>query len=423
MKFNLFFSVLLIGLLLFVVSFQTGVSLGTANVQWTRTFGGEKNETAYSIIQADDGGYAIAGSTNSFGSGGSDFLLIKTDSSGVVQWNRTFGGANDDVASALLLSRDGGYVIAGLTNSYGAGGFDFWLVKADSFGNIQWNKTYGGVKDDFSTGVIQTIDDGYAVTGWTNSFGAGGREDVWLVKTDESGKEVWNTTYGGSYNDEAHALTQINNGDFVIAGDTAPQPNQEDAWLVRTDSNGNMLWNSSYGGSKLDTFLSIVETGSHFVLSGYSASFGKGLNEVWLVQTNLDGNMQWNKTYGGPNDEQAYAMVQANDGGFAMAGQTIIGETKNYLLIKTDAYGNVDWTTTNQDRNDNFANSIIEAKDGMFVLAGVASTQDGGQDVLLVKINENGSSEFPWLPIVISIVVTLSIALVIIILLKKNRHY
>jgi predicted secreted protein len=356
------------------------------NVEWSHTFGGAKNEAAYSITKTGDGGYVLAGSTTSFGTGLSDFWVVKTDSSGTMKWNRTYGGMGDDIASAIINVGDG-FAILGMTSSFGAGGFDYWLVRVDSDDNMLWNKTYGGVADDFGTRVIQTSDGGYAMTGWTNSFGSGG-EDIWLVKTDSSGNMVWNKTYGSNYNDEAHGLVQTSDESYLIAGDTAFASGNEDAWLLKVGSNGNMLWNRTFGGSELDAFLSIEQlSDGSIALSGYTASYGSGSNEAWLVKSDSTGTLQWNKTYGGSNDDQAYALINADDGGFALAGQTTVNTQKNYWLTKTDSSGNIQWNIKNNATMNNFGYSLVQAKDNGYVLSGTANTKDNGEDFLLVKVN------------------------------------
>ncbi len=391
-----------------------------ANVEWSYTFGGAKNEAAYSITKTADGGYVLAGSTSSFGKGASDFWLVKTDSSGIMKWNRTYGGVADDFASDVIQSGDG-FVILGMTSSFGAGGFDYWFVKVDSNGNLLWNKTYGGLVDDFGTSVIQTSDGGYALTGWTNSFGVGG-EDIWLVKTDGSGNMVWNITYGSNYNDEAHGLVQTGNGGYLIAGDTAFESGNEDAWLLKVGSNGSMLWNRTFGGPALDTFLSIVQLNDSCVaLSGYTTSFGSGSNDAWLVKTDSAGTLQWNKTYGGPNDDQAYGLINAVDGGFALAGQTTIDTQKNYWLAKIDSSGNMQWNFKNNAAIDNFAYSLVNAKDSGYVLCGTTNTQDNGEDFLIVKVNAAGSISSLSHTVIIGLVALAAALLIVFLVLVKRK--
>ena len=156
-------------------------------MQWNQTYGGAGNDQSYSIVQTIDGGYAVTGYTYSYGSGNSDVWLVKTDSSGVMQWNQTYGGADHEWGYSLLQISDGGYAIVGSTESYGAGSFDFWLIKTDAGGIMQWSKTYGGTGWDEGYSAVETGDGGYVIVGYTASFGAGSY-DVWLVKTDVEGE-------------------------------------------------------------------------------------------------------------------------------------------------------------------------------------------------------------------------------------------
>ena len=416
--FSVFFSVIIL-LSIFVPPIECS---DIANIEWTHTFGGAKNEAAYSITKTGDGGYILAGSTTSSGAGLSDFWVVKTDSSGSMNWNKTYGGTGDDIASAIIQAGDG-FVILGMTSSFGAGGFDYWLVRVDSDGNILWNRTFGGVSDDFGTSVIQTSDGGYALTGWTNSFGSGG-EDIWLVKTDGSGNMVWNKTYGFNYNDEAHDLMQTSDGGFIIAGDTAFASGNEDAWLLKADSNGNMLWNRTFGGPALDTFLSIVQLNDGGIaLSGYTASYRLGSNDAWLVKTDSSGTLQWNKTYGGSNDDQAYALINAVDGGFALAGQTTVDTQKNYWLAKTYSSGNMQWNITNNATMDNFAYSLVQAKDSGYVLSGTTDTKDNGDDFFIVKVNVASGISVLSPTVIIGLVALAAALLVVILFLVKRKSW
>ncbi len=215
-------------------------SFAAAATGWSQTYGGSGDDEAYSLVQTRDGGYALAGYTNSFGAGSYDFWLIKTNSSGNMQWSQTYGGTGDDEAYSVVQSNDTGYAVAGSTDSYGAGETDAWLVKTDSSGNMQWNHTYGGRAQDGAYSVVQTIDGGYALAGYTNSFGAGSY-DFWLVKTDSSGNMMWNKTYGGSGDDEAGCVIQTSDGGFALAGYTNSfGAGSYDFWLVKTDSFGGI---------------------------------------------------------------------------------------------------------------------------------------------------------------------------------------
>lgn len=188
-------------------------------VQWSKHYGGTNWDQANSIIQTSDGGYALAGYTFSYGAGQDDFYLIKTDASGNMLWNKTYGGPGFDSAYSLVQTSDGGYALAGGAQNlpFGLGGYDFYLVKTDASGNMQRGKMYGGTGDEIANSLIQTSDGGFALAGWTTSFGARGR-DCYFVKTDGSGHMQWSKTIGGSDEDEANCLIQAADGGYVMAG-------------------------------------------------------------------------------------------------------------------------------------------------------------------------------------------------------------
>jgi predicted secreted protein len=264
----------------------------SGNAQWNKTYVGSYNGVAYALVQTSDGGYALAGYTNSFGAGDFDFWLVKTDSSGNAQWNKTYGGLYEDVAYALVQTGDGGYALAGWRDALGAANYDFWLVKTDSSGNAQWNKTYGGTSVDCAYALVQTSGGGYALVGITNSFGAGSW-DFWLVKADSLGNAQWNKTYGGTTDDYANDLVQTSDGGYVLTGETGSfGAGGGDSWLVKTDSAGNMMWNKTYGGINTDGAYALVQTGDGgYALAGYTRSYGAGNSDFWLVKTDANGNI------------------------------------------------------------------------------------------------------------------------------------
>ena len=217
------------------------------NKEWSRAFGGSSYDLAYSVQQTTDGGYILAGTTHSYGAGGCDFWLLKTDSTGNEEWSRSFGGSSGESADSVQQTRDGGYILAGTTHSYGAGGCDFWLLKTDSAGNEEWNRTFGGSYSilgapdgDMAYSMQQTADGGYILAGKTDSYGAG-VDDFWLVKTDFAGNEEWNRTFGGFHNDIAHSVQQTFDGGYIIAGETGSYGSGgADVWLIKLEGTGEV---------------------------------------------------------------------------------------------------------------------------------------------------------------------------------------
>lgn len=301
------------GILVFVLLVFGFVVLVEASLTtWSRTYGGEDTDAAESVIQTSDEGYAIVGRTESFGVDLSGFWLVKTDSSGIMEWNRVYGGKSE-TAHSLVETADGGYAIVGQTQSFGAGFVDIWFVKTDAYGNMEWNKTYGGTDGDSGRSLLVTSDGGYAIAGHTFSFGAG-NSDFWLIKTDEYGNMEWNRTYSDG---AAHALVETSDGGFALAGG---------ALLVKTDAYGNMEWNQTYDGS----IRYLVATSD----GGYAIAGTKN-DDFWLVKTDAYGNMEWNRIYGGSGYDYANSLVAASDGGYAIAGE----KSGDFWLIKTDKYG------------------------------------------------------------------------------------
>ena len=362
-------------------------------LEWNMTYGGPGEDIAYSVVQTDDGGYAIAGYTSSYGAGSFDFWLVKIDSAGNLLWNKTYGGIWGESAYCVVQASDGGYAIAGRTSSFDVGGGDFWLVKTDSAGNLLWNKTYGEGNPDIAYSVVQTDDGGYAIAGFTYSYGASGG-DFLLVRTDSNGNVLWNKTYGRTWTDAARSVIQTSDEGYALAGYTyTPITPVEDFWLVKTDSAGNMQWNKTYGAGSYDIPYSVVETfDGGYAIAGRTSSFGAGADDFWLVKTDSFGNMLWNKTYGGTKEDIAYSVVQTVDGGYAIGGYTrSFGSGWNdFWLVKVDSSGNMLWNKTYGGTVEEWAYSLVQTSDGGYALAGFIDYDPGPafvNDIWLVKVN------------------------------------
>jgi uncharacterized delta-60 repeat protein len=421
----------------------------SGNVQWTKTIGGSFDDEARSIIQSRDGGYVVAGRTWSFGAGSADMYVVKLDSSGNVVWTKTIGGSASDGANSIIQSRDGGYVVAGYTASFGTGGWDFYVVKLDSSGNVVWRKTIGGGSDDLANSIIQSRDGGYVVAGWTWSFGAG-NNDFYVVKLDSSGNVVWTKTIGGSASDGANSIIQSRDGGYVVAGYTASfGTGSADFYVVKLapdgtlgchdrfhspiiGSGGNEAFqtpSSSYvspsssfvspvssspaptdialciptfaeriGGSNNDFAKSIIQSiDGGYAVAGRTRSFGAGGDDIYVVKLNISGNVQWTRTIGGRSWDEAQSIIQSIDGGYVVVGGTSsFGEGgRDIYVVKLDSSGNVQWTRTIGGGSDDLANSIIQSRDGGYVVAGwTSSFGEGGWDIYIVKLDSSGNVEW-----------------------------
>jgi hypothetical protein len=212
------------------------------NIIWAKTYGGTDDDFAYSVQQTSDGGYIVVGQTNSFGTGNYDAFLIKTDAKGNIQWAKTYGGKGFEEASSVRQTADGGYIVVGYTTSFGAGGSDIFLIKTDAKGNIIWSKTYGGTDDDFASSVQQTSDGGYIVVGYTASFGAGER-NIFLIKTDAKGNIQWAKTYGETDDLDRGipSVQQTSDGGYILVSTTISfGAGGADIFLIKTDARGNI---------------------------------------------------------------------------------------------------------------------------------------------------------------------------------------
>ncbi len=311
-------------------------------LHWTTTVGGSIIDEAYSIIQTADGGYAVAATTLSFGTGRNDMYVLRLDANGTLKWSRTIGGSMAERALSITRTTDGGLAVAGATDSFGAGSGDMYIVKLDSSGVLQWSRTLGAVSADIPLSIIQTADGGYALAGYTFSFGAG-QNDVYIVKLDSSGTLQWNRTVGGTNYDYGQSIIQTADGGYAVAGYTQSfGAGNYDTYIVKLDSSGTLQWNRTIGGTNVDYAYSVIQTaGGGFAVVGSTRSFGAGNDDVYIVKLDATGTLQWSKTFGGIAEDAARSIVQTADGGFVVAGYTRsfgAGNADVYIL-KLDSSG------------------------------------------------------------------------------------
>ncbi|MDD5529195.1 MAG: T9SS type A sorting domain-containing protein [bacterium] len=371
-------------LLAFVLLSCTQLSADT----WTKTYGGSSDDWGNSVKQTTDGGFIIAGLIN-YG----DVYLIKTNSLGDTLWTRTYGGPG--AGYSLERTTNGGFIIAGYTASHGAGGYDVYLIREDSVGDTLWTRTYGGSKDDKGFSVAQTTNDGFIITGWTNSYGAG-NYDVYLIKTDSVGDALWTKTYGGINYDGGRSVLQATDGGFILVGGTESYGTGNfDIYLIKTDSSGDTVWTRTFGGSEDDRGYSVLQTSDGgFIVAGITFSYGAGVRDVYVIRVNFAGDTLWTKTYGGTNDDICYSINHTKDGGFIITGWTSSYGAGGYdvYLIKIDSVGDTLWTRTYGGSSDDWGNSVEQTTDDGFVIAGLTSSFGAGSyDVYLIKTDSLGN--------------------------------
>jgi hypothetical protein len=369
-------------------------SFGPAQQRWTKTYGGADEDEGRSVRQTLDGGYIVAGKTASYGAGYDDFYLIKTDSSGDTIWTRTFGGAVRDWAWSVLQTPDSGYIVAGQTSSSGAGDKDYYLVKTDAAGSFVWGNTIGGAGLDEGRSVQLTTDSiylAYIVGGYTTSSGTGSY-DFFLVKTTAGGDTIWTGTYGGTNEDVSCSVLRTLDSGYAMVGYTASfGSGDQDVYLVKTNAGGETTWTRRYGGPGNEIGYSVQQTpDSGYIIAGHTDAHG---GDVYLIKTNASGDTLWTRTYGGPNDDQGNSVRQTSDGGYIIAGQTMpySGSPYDVSLIKTNASGDTLWTRTWGGSGVDFANSVEQTSDGGYIIAGYTAPSAGAGDVWLIKTDANGS--------------------------------
>jgi hypothetical protein len=365
-------------------------------VTWTKTYGGGCSDFGYSVQQTSDNGYIITGYTTSFNVNHGDFYLIKADANGDTVWTKTYGGNDGDFGYSVQQTSDEGYIVAGYTFSFGAGAADVYLIKIDGNGNSIWTKTYGGSNYDYCHSVQQTLDGGFIIAGSTTLDGAS-RHDVYLIKTDANGDIVFEKTFGGVYDDKSYSAQQTSDGGFIVAGWTNSfGAGNGDFYLIKTDVNGDTIWTKTYGGSRSDWGYSVQQTSDDgYIIAGTTSSFGVGYADIYLIKTDANGDTTWTKTYGAYDDDRGYSVQQTSDGGYIIAGYTYsfsLGESDIYL-VKTDANGNLVWSKTYGGIGYDEGYSVQQTLDGGYIIAGKTNSFGfGWYDVCLIKTDGNGNT-------------------------------
>jgi hypothetical protein len=410
-------------------------------IEWQKTFGGTGTEWPYAINTTSDNGFIIAGKTLSNNGdvtgfqGLSDYWIVKTDSVGMLQWQKTLGGTATEEAHSIQQTFDGGYIVVGWSNSLDGdvtgnhGVDDVWVVKLSNNGSIEWQKTLGGTNTDWAWSIKQIADSNYVIVGSTFSndgdvSGNHGDYDVWLVKLSDAGNIIWQQTLGGTSSDQARTVEQTSDGGFIVAassqsnnGDVSGNHGDYDILVVKLDSQGIIQWQKSLGGSSADIQYGALQTNDEgYFISGVTTSNNgdvsgfHGTSDFWVVKLDNQGNLQWQKCLGGTWADQGRDAKQTIDGGYIVAGyaKSINGDLTNNFggedawLVKLDTAGNIEWQKTFGGSYDEQVNSILQISNEDFAFASYTNSNDynvtnnhGQADFWIVKLNQvNTANDF-----------------------------
>jgi parallel beta-helix repeat protein len=358
---------------------------------WTKTYGGVETDIIESMIQSSDGGFILTGYTESSGNGSYDLWIVKTDSAGDEIWSQTYGGIDMEQGFSILELPSGDLLVTGSTSSIGAGYKDVWLLKTDATGNEIWNQTYGGADQEFGKKIILTNDGGYAILASTNGLGSG-EYDIWLIKTDADGIEEWSTTYGGFSRENAYDMIQTSDGGFAILGSTTSFGDySHDAWLIKTYSNESGTdWEVKVGGAGNESGFSIIEdSNNNLVFVGLTTSTDNGVADALIAKYSLSGAEIWNKSLGSELFEKAFSISESSLGTYFISGyQQSLDNGAQIWCMDIDGSGNKRWEGVYGSVGNEIPYSAVICNDKSYVLAGikqaVGSTEDDG---LLVKLS------------------------------------
>jgi hypothetical protein len=371
---------LVIGIVLLMFSYTFTYPPDTL---WTRVYGGLHEDEGFEVRQTFDGGFIAAGFTTSFGSNWYDVYIIRIDQNGDSLWTRYYGGAGDDFGWAALQCSDSCFFVAGEN-------LNVYLLKIRSDGSLIWQRIYGGIDYDGGSSIQETIDGNYVIAGWTESFGAGGY-DVYLLKLDINGDTIWTRTYGGSGDDSGIVVQQTDDGGYIILANTESfGVVSRSPYLIRVDSIGDTIWTRVYEDTK-----GIVVADIQNAMNGEYVIVGSrkwnGIDwDVFLLKINAYGDSIWSKTYGGTEDDLGHSVKKTVDGGYIIAGRTKsygTGGTDAYL-IKVDSLGDTIWTSAFGGYCDDVASFVSEVSDGGYITVGrTKSFGSGIDDVYFIRTN------------------------------------
>ncbi|MDX2250628.1 MAG: caspase family protein [Bacteroidia bacterium] len=361
---------------------------------FTQIYGGKQDEHAMSVIQARDGNYVLVGFTFSYGKGKSDVWVMKVDRYGEEIWRRFLGTSDFDWPNTLIETRDGNYVIAGYTRNSTDGQSDAWIFQLNSFGEGMWSKTFGGNLDEEAKSITQTADGGFAITGFSYS-NSKGESDVWLLRLNAVGEELWQQTYGGEGVEMGYSIIETRDSGFLMGGyQSYDSVNRADMLLIKVDRKGKGVWRRVLRSPGNDITEVVHETPEgDFIAGGWAFMQEKGDLDGKVVRLTAGGKVLWEKTYGGDGKDAFYDMVPASGGGFIFSGQTgSFSKNSDVWILCITADGVLQWQKRSDGGQNDYGHAITQTRDGGFVIAGgTKSYQAEGSDMYLLKTDAMGN--------------------------------
>ena len=383
------------------------------SIEWQKALGGTHGESANAVQQTSDGGYIVAGNSMSNDGdvtgnhGGGDYWIVKLNPAGGIQWQKTLGGSHVDDAQSIRQTTDGGYIIAGSSNSSDGdisgnhGNYDYWIVKLDSNGNMQWQKSLGGSSMDMAQSIQQTSEGGYIVAGSSSSndgdvSGNHGGGDYWIVKLDINGNIQWQKSLGGSSSEQVNSVQQTFDGGYIIAGTTVSTDGDitvsygnNDFWVVKLDSGGNMQWQKTLGniGDNIGYYAQQTFDGGYIAVgtSFNPSNLESGLPDYWVIKLSNNGTIEWDKYFGGSFHDNAITIRQTPEWDYIVAGWTASnnGQVTNhhgnldYWIIKLDSSGNLKWEKTLGGPDFDYLTALELTADNGYIVSGSTGSTSG----------------------------------------------
>ncbi len=358
-------------------------------ITWTKTFGGKEYDGAKSVEQTEDGGYILAGYTYSFRESLSDLYILKLDKNGNKVFEKRFEGKGTAGANCVRRTKDSGYIVVGYTKPPDEKKAYIYLIKLDKVGNVEWEKIIGGKYTLEANSIEETKDNGYIIVG--NRYSPNTGFDVYVLKLDAFGNKVWKKTYGGKFSDSAYSVKQTPDDGYIVVGYTYLSKTYYDFYVLKLDRNGNKIWEKTFGSEKYEEAYDVLETqdGSYIVVGNIEIP-GGGVNSIYAIKLDKTGKKVWEKTY---KDCRAYSIQPAQDNGYIIVGDSRNPDlTTDICILKIDLNGNKEWSKIYGDAQNDGAKSVKQTKDGGYIVVGYTeSFSEGKSDIYVLKLDSQGN--------------------------------